>query len=90
MKSFDRFPHDGVKADLVRIKTQFPAQDGIQHGSSSDGEITLRSTSVTAYVRKYRIKEGWRVVFCRSGVDEEKHDPVSEQEVIRLLNERLS
>jgi hypothetical protein len=90
MKRFDRFDHHGVLTDLNRIKSQFVALDGIEVGSSGSGEITLRSPVVTAYVRKYRNKDGWRVVFCRSGKDEEKHCPATEQDVISLLKKHFS
>ncbi|MNJ63927.1 hypothetical protein D3C77_598560 [compost metagenome] len=94
MKSFDRFTHHGVLSDLSRIKSQFIALDGMEAGSSGDGELTLRystpETNVTAYVRKYRDKEGWRVVFCRRGKEEEKHYSAGEEEVVRLLEKQFS
>ncbi|MFV3288473.1 hypothetical protein ACNFBR_07035 [Pseudomonas sp. NY11955] len=85
MKPFERFAHSGVKEDLGRLARKFASPGVVESGSSADGELTLRSQAVTAYVRKYRIKEGWRVVFWRSGGPEEKHFPVSEHEVVRLL-----
>ncbi|MFJ4397422.1 hypothetical protein [Pseudomonas sp. NPDC089396] len=90
MKPFDRFAHNGVKNDLERIKSHFQSQRGIQFGSSGDGELTLRTETVTAYVRKYRVKEGWRVVFWRSGRAEGERLLMSEQEVIHLLAEQFS
>jgi len=85
MKSFKRFPHEGVIKDLERVQTRFVVPGLIDSGSSSDGELTLRSAAVTAYVRKYRREIGWRVVIWRSGGLEEKHYPVSAEEVIQLL-----
>jgi hypothetical protein len=85
MKPFERFAHIAVKEDLGRLGRKFASPGVVESGSSSDGELTLRSQAVTAYVRKYRINEGWRVVFWRSGGHEEKHYPMSEHEVARLL-----
>lgn len=88
MKRFDRFNHEGVRKDLERIRSKFPESPVMEHGSSSDGEITLRRPDVTAYVRKYRIKEGWRLEFYRSG-KKVKHDPIGEDELILLLKENF-
>jgi len=85
MKPFERFAHSGVKEDLGKLRRKFSSPGLVESGSSADGELTLRSQAVTAYVRKYRIKDGWRVVFWRSGGFEEKHYPASEHEVVRLL-----
>lgn len=67
MKNFDRFPHEGVKAELLRLKSAMNRIDNFNYGSSGEGEITIQGENITAYARKYKIKPGWRLVVCKTG-----------------------
>jgi hypothetical protein len=67
MKNFDRFAHEGVKADLLRVKNELSLSDKYNYGSSGEGEITIQGKSFTAYARKYKAKDGWRLVVCAGG-----------------------
>ena len=63
MKLFRPEDHPEVGRDLDglarRIKEKRP-----KIGTSGSGEITLRFDRCTFYVRKYRRREGWRLI-CR-------------------------
>jgi hypothetical protein len=61
MMSFDRFAHGGVLQDLRRLKRRLEEAGGYEFGSSGDGEMTVRCPLVTAYARKYRNRDGWRL-----------------------------
>ena len=65
MKKFDRFPHEGVKRYLVEIKHELESDNRYEFGSSGEGEITIRSSNIMYYARKYKRKDGWRLVICK-------------------------
>ena len=66
LKKFDRFPHSGVKRHLVQLKNTLGLDvNGLEFGSSGEGELTIRSAEATAYARKYKNQDGWKVVLCK-------------------------
>ena len=68
MKDFDRFLHGGVKDELSRLRDVLSTRNPrLQFGSSGDGEITIRGPNATAYARKYRSRNGWRLALHHDG-----------------------
>jgi len=65
LKAWDRFVHSGVRDDLGALRRRLHATKRYQFGSSGDGELTIKGETLTAYARKYRIQDGWRVSLCR-------------------------
>jgi|GEM_PF-2148977 len=65
LKSYDRFAHAGVKRHLTQLRNHSVLQGlGLEFGSSGEGELTIRSRKATAYARKYKSRDGWKLVFC--------------------------
>ena len=55
LEQFDRFPHTGVRRDLIRLKEGLQKRGFYEFGSSGEGELlTVRAGTVTAYARKYK------------------------------------
>ena len=69
LKQFDRFPHTGVRRDLIRLQEGLQKIGFYEFGSSGEGELTVRAGTVTAYARKYKQKNGWRLAIYRARDD---------------------
>ena len=68
MKDFDRFLHVGVKNELLRLRDTLSATSpGVQVGSSGDSEITIKGSDATAYARKHKRGDTWRLEVCHDG-----------------------
>ena len=89
LKRWDRFPHAGVRRDLIRMRKSLPADYPLSFGSSGEGEITIRATERTIYARKYKKKDGWRVVVCRGSQRINEEFPESFEAAQDLVQENL-
>lgn len=69
LKKFDRFPHAGVRRDLIRLKEGLEKIGLSEFGSSGEGELTVRVRTVTAYARKYKQENGWRLAIYKARDD---------------------
>jgi len=87
MKSFDRFAHQGVTQELLRLKEFTSAFGDFKYGSSGDGEITIQGLNATVYARKYKTKSGWRLVTYKSGKETETFPPTTEAVLEHIRNE---
>lgn len=86
MKNWDRFAHSGVKKHLRALKIALENLGGYQFGSSGEGEITARNNSITAYARKYKVKNGWRLVICKGSKVIKTLGLESQEAVIRAIS----
>ena len=90
MKDFDRFPHAGVKNELLRLRDALSARNPrLRFGSSGDGEITIKGPNATAYARKYRSRDGWRLALHHDGRRVVSY-PATTEAVIRTLHPILA
>jgi hypothetical protein len=89
MKPFERFAHAGVIHYLESIRDSFSRGSDFLFGSSGEGELTIKGSEHTAYVRKYRNRDGWRVALCRGSVQEELQTFDSTDEVREYLRRKL-
>ena len=90
MKAFNRFTHNGVKAHLERLRSNVAKLGSYEFGSSGEGELTIRSPRATAYARKYRIKNGWRLTVCHgSNRIFEKRDIASPEFIVDVVASML-
>jgi len=64
MKPFERFAHTGVRSQLETLRDTLKSDDSLEFGSSGEGELTIRGRQFTAYARKYKLEDGWRLVIC--------------------------
>jgi hypothetical protein len=69
LKHFDRFPHAGVRRDLIHLKEGLEKIKLYEFGSSGEGELTVRARTATAYARKYKQKNGWRLAIYKGRDD---------------------
>ena len=88
MKNFDRFDHTGVRKDLVQLKSKLSQSLNLTFGSSGEGELTIKGRELTIYARKYKQKDGWRIVVCR-GPKELKHFPESNEDALAFIHSQL-
>ena len=90
MKSFDRFPHSGVRKDLVQLKLGLSQNLNLTFGSSGEGELTIKARDLTIYARKYKRKDGWKIVVCQGAKEIETLFPVSNEDALSVVRSRLS
>ena len=89
MKDFNRFAHSGVKKDLRFVIDRLRAMGTFDFGSSGEGELTVRGKDHTAYARKYKSKDGWRLVLCQGSQVLETSFPQSTEQVISDIAEKV-
>ncbi len=89
MKGFRRFPHEGVLRDLSTIKDHFSDDARYSFGSSGEGELTIKGPIYTAYIRKYKRLDGWRVAVCSGSKEVKVVKPESTPEVLEFLSKNL-
>ncbi len=66
LKEFERLDHGVATKDLVRLKNMLEQIGCYEFGSSGSGQITARGRHITAYARKYKRKDGWKLEICRN------------------------
>jgi len=78
LKAWGRFSHDGVRDALGSLRRRLRRTGRYRFGSSGDGELTIKGAELTAYARKYRVKDGWRVALCRGSrrIEDEQIDGI--------------
>ena len=64
MKNFERFAHEGVRKDLSQLKKNLSSDMRLKFGSSGEGELTIKGEEITVYARKFKQKDGWKLVKC--------------------------
>ena len=90
LKAFDRFAHTGVRKDLVQLKSRLSQKLNLAFGSSGEGELTIKGQELTIYARKYKKKDGWRIVVCRGAIKLETLFPDSNEDALAFVRSRLS
>ena len=90
LKNFDRFDHTGVRKDLVQLKSRLSQNRTLTYGSSGEGELTIRGRELTVYARKYKKKDGWRIVVCRGATKLETLFPDSNEDALAFVRSQLS
>jgi hypothetical protein len=90
MKNFDRFAHSGVRKDLDQLKSGLSQTLNLTFGSSGEGELTIKGRELTVYARKYKIKDGWRIVVRRGTKDVEPLFPDSNEDALAVVRSQLS
>jgi len=61
---FNAKEHSGVKEELNKLKKRLETIGNYDFGSSGEGEMTIQWENGSAYAKKYKRKNGWRVVYC--------------------------
>ena len=89
MKDFNRFPHQGVLADLEAVKRDLDRKAGYTFGSSEEGVLTIRAPRRTAYVRRYKLRDQWSVALTRDVPRYQVLHMSSLREVLNYLHEHL-
>ena len=89
LKDPDRFPHVGVRDALQGLRRRLSTTGRYQFGSSGEGELTIKGAEQTAYARKYKIRDGWRVARCRGKDCLEVVHPKSAKEVFAFITGRI-
>jgi len=85
MKKFDRFPHSGVMKDLVMLKKALGRLGDYEFGSSGESQITARSSTMTAYARKFKMKDGWKLEIWKNGKVIQTSHPDSCELVVKTI-----
>ena len=89
MKNFGRFAHSGVRKDLVQLKSRLSQNPNLTFGSSGEGELTIKGRELTIYARKYKNKDGWRIVVCRGAKELETVFPDSNEDALAFVRSQL-
>ncbi len=90
MKKFDRFAHTGVRKDLIQLRSGLSQNLILTFGSSGEGELTIKGRELTIYARKFKIKDGWKIVVCRGAKELETLFPDSNEDALAFVRSRLS
>ena len=89
MKKFDRFAHEGVRKDLCQLKDNISSDMSLTFGSSGEGELTIKGRDITVYARKFKQKDGWKLVVCRGEKIIETLYPESNSEALTIARQSL-
>jgi hypothetical protein len=54
----------GFRNDLLQLKDSLTSNLGLTFGSSGEGELTINGNHAAIYARKFKQKDGWKVVVC--------------------------